>query len=160
MNAEMTKDRFLRLLLDERARWDELLSQVDEAHMTTPGVEGEWSLKDIIAHVAWYEGQMVGVLRQRSLVGSDLWELPTDERNAAIHEQNRHRALADVLAEARQVYAEFVDGVRALTTEDLHDPGRFAGMPADWIPWQVIASNSFEHYPQHIPAIRDWLEKT
>ena len=34
----------------------------------------------------------------------------------------------------------------AVPDKDLMDPARFSGMPADWEPWQVIASNTYEHY--------------
>jgi hypothetical protein len=33
-------------------------------------------------------------------------------------------------------------------------------MPEDWEPWQVIAGNTYEHYQEHIPDIRDWLAET
>ena len=125
--------------------------------MTESGVVGEWSVKDVIAHITWHEREMVGVLRARALVGSDLWNLPLDQRNAAIFEQNRHRPLSDVLTEAQQIFPHLVELVQTLDDQDLIDPSRFAQMPADWQPWQVIASNSFEHYRAHIPDLRAWL---
>ena len=87
----MNKSEWLDTLQTERAQWEALLVQVGEARMTQPGAAGEWSVKDVIAHVTWFEREMVGVLRARALVGSDLWNLSRDERNAAIHEQNRDR---------------------------------------------------------------------
>ena len=82
----------------------------------------------------------------------------TDERNAAIFAENRDRPLKDVLAEAEQVYQQLVAGVQTLVDEDLVDPGRFAEMPADWAPWQIMADNSYDHYLQHISSVRAWLE--
>src|SRR3972149_1809130 len=110
----MNKSEFLTALIAERAEWDSLLAQIDEARMTEPGVVGEWSVKDMIAHITWFEREMVGVLRARALVGSDLWNLPHDERNAAIFERNRHRPLSDVLAEAQQVFPQLVELVQSL----------------------------------------------
>jgi Protein of unknown function (DUF1706) len=99
---------------------------------------------------------MVGMVRARALVGSELWNLPTDERNAAIYEQNRTRDLDDVLSEARQVFPQLVAALKVLSDTDLNDPSRYPGMPPDWVPWQIIASNSYEHYGQHIPSVRAW----
>jgi uncharacterized protein (TIGR03083 family) len=152
----MNKADWLDTLQTERAQWDALLAEVGEARMTRPGVEGEWSVKDVVAHVTWFEREMVGVLRARALVGSDLWNLSHDERHAVIYEQNRDRALSDVLAEARAVFDQLLAGMQSLAEEDLHDPLRFAEMPADWVPW-VIAGNSYEHYRQHAPGLRDWM---
>ncbi|MDE0217922.1 MAG: hypothetical protein OXJ90_01530 [Spirochaetaceae bacterium] len=52
--------------------------------MLQPRAGGCWSGKDIVAHVIWYEREMVGVLKSRVLAGSDLWALPVDERNSAV----------------------------------------------------------------------------
>lgn len=155
----MDKATLLQTLQHERAAWDDLLARVDDAHMLQSGVSGEMSVKDIIAHVTWYERETVGILRQRAVIGSELWYRALDERNAAILSMNRERALADVRAEAQQVFAQLLAGVQALSEEDLTDPEQFQFMPPEWIPWKVIASNTYEHYPQHIPDIEAWLAK-
>ena len=159
MEAPMDRATFLKTLHTKRAEWDALLVKVGEARMTQPGLAGEWSLKDIIAHVTWGEREMVGVLQAHALVGSDLWNVSTDERNAAVFEQNRHRSLPDVLAEAQRVHAQLLEAVQALSEEDLVDAQRFREMPADWVPWQMFAGNCYDHYEQHTPAIRAWMEQ-
>src|ERR671911_116943 len=103
MDQPMTKLRFLEVLLAERERWDALLSEVGEGRMTEP-----------------------------TLVGSDLWNLDQDERNRIVYEENRDRPLGDVLTEAREVYRDFLECVKHLDDDDLHDPGRYLGMPPDW----------------------------
>ena len=155
----MTKAQFLDLLRTARAEWDALLAAVPEARMTAPGVEGHWSVKDVIAHITWHEREMLGVLRARALVGSDLWGLPLHERNATIHAENRNRPLAEVLAESRAVYPQLPAAVEGLAEEDLTDPARFADMPGDWVPWQLLAANTYTHYRDHMPAIRAWLDQ-
>jgi hypothetical protein len=99
------------------------------------------------------------VLQARALVGSDLWDVSQYERNAAVYAQNRDRSLPDVLTEAQQVYAQLLAGLEALDDEDLNDAWRFKQMPAEWIPWQLIAGNSYGHYEEHIPSICAWLEQ-
>ena len=155
----MDKAKVLDALRTERAKWDSVLEQVGEERMMQTGVEGDWTVKDIIAHVTWYEREMVQVFRNRALIGSDLWNLPTHERNAAIFEQEHERPLAEVLAESRQAYRELIQAIESLSDEDLNDPQRFAEMPDEWVPWQVLASNSWEHYPDHVATIRAWLER-
>jgi len=155
----MNKVEFLNALQTAHAEWEAVLAQVGEARMTEPGVVGHWSVKDTIAHVAWFEREMVEVLRARALVGSDLWDLTQDQRNAAIFEQNRNRSLRNVLAEAQQVFLQLVELVQALDDQDLNDPSRLANMPADWSPWKIIAGNSFEHYRAHASDLRQWLDK-
>ena len=155
----MDKQTFLETLKSARSELDAALALVNESQMTEPGVSGEMSVKDIIAHVTWYEREMVGVLEQRALVGSDLWDLPGDDRNAAILTLNRDRSLSDVREEAQQVFQRFITAVEMLDEDELNDPTRFRDMPADWIAWQLLAENSSEHYGHHAADIRNGLEK-
>ena len=76
----MNKTEFIDLVKATRNEWDELLAQVNDSLMLQTGVEGDWSAKDILAHVMWYERQMVQMVRSRDLIGSDLWELPVDDQ--------------------------------------------------------------------------------
>lgn len=155
----MNKSEFLAELRAERARWDDLLARVPEDWMREPGVDGPWSLQDIIAHIAWFEREMVQLLEGHTLrTASSLWELPQDARNAAVFAQNRDRDLDAVLEEAEGLYPQMLALIERLAEEDLHDPARFAGMPADWRPWQILMQNSYEHYAAHAPAVRAWLE--
>ena len=154
----MNKIEFLAAFRSSREQWEAQLARVDPRRLTEPGAAGAWSPTDIIAHVTWHEREMVGVLRTRVFAGSDWWDLPTDQRNSLIYAANQDRPLLEVLAEARQVFADLQRLAQALTDEDLNNPARFAGMPPDWLPWQVLAGNTFEHYDHHAADISAWLE--
>ncbi len=161
MKDEMNAALFIETLRKGRADWEGLLAQVPADQMTEPGAAGTWTLKDIIAHVTWHERQMVGLLQGRTLANaSDLWLLPQDERNSAVYEQNRDRPLAEVLEEAQKVYGEVLELVATLSDDELHHPSRFEGMPAEWVPWKIIASNTYRHYQMHTPDIQAWTEST
>jgi uncharacterized damage-inducible protein DinB len=158
----MDRATFLAILQRERAAWDALLAEVSElgeARISQPGINGEWSVKDIVAHVTWYEREMIAMLQTRALEGSTLWELSHDQRNMTLFEQHRGQPLAEVLADARQTFADLVALMEGLAEKDLHDASRYRAMPPDWTPWEVLADNSYMHYPQHAPAIRAWLEQ-
>lgn len=154
----MDKTTFLHLLITERAGWEAALARIPETRLTQPGVVGAWSVKDLIAHVTWYEREMVDLLRQRALAGSELWGLPAEQRNAAIFEAQRDRSLDEVRAEARPVFAQLVELLQTLPDQALNDPAAFQGMPADWVPWEIIAENSCTHYQQHRPDVQAWLD--
>jgi len=150
---------FLEKMRAARTEWDTLLNGISSTRMVEPGAYGDWSVKDVVAHVTWYEREMVDLLRERSLDGSELWLLPHSERNEAIYRENSDRSLDDVLGEAKRVYEQLVAQVQKLSNEDLSDPARFANMPEDWVPGDVLAENSYRHYPDHITELREWLEK-
>ncbi len=156
----MDKTTFLETLQSTRTAWETLQAEVGETRMLEPGANGEWSVKDVIAHVLWGEREMVGVCQARALVGSDLWEMTDDERNPIMVSWYRKTSLQDVLAEEQQVYAQLLAEVQKLSDEDLNDAQHFRDMPAAWVPWQVIAGCSFEHYRDHMLPISAWLERS
>lgn len=153
----MQKSEFLALVQTEHQRWQALLARVPEERMQQPLAAGEMSVKDILYHIAWYERQMVDVMQQRALIGSPWWNLSLDERNALILAEGRTKSLAETLAEAHSAYAEMLSGIQSLSDDDLDHASAFAEMPPDWLPWQVIASNSYEHYPQHVVDIERFV---
>jgi len=155
----MDKASFLQTLTEGRAAWEALLAQVDPQRMQEPHVSGMMSVKDIIAHVAWYENQTLGMVAQRAVIGSDLWYRSLDERNAAIYNDNHERPLDEVLAEERQIYTRLFAALQELSEAELNDYTLWRHMPAEWKPWQAFASNTYEHYPQHIPDIQEWLAR-
>ena len=156
----MDKATFLEELHAARTEWEDLLAQVGEERMLEPGAAGAWSVKDIIAHLMWGEREMIGVCEAHALVGSNLWNLSEDERNAAVVAEMRDCPLQEVLLEAKQVFAHFLAAVQRLSDEDFNDPHRFRDMPDDWIPWRILAGCSYAHYRQHMPSIRAWLQQT
>ena len=155
----MDSATFIEQLTATRAQWDELIAQIDERWMLEPGVEGKWSVKDIIAHVMWNELEMIPLIQTRSLVGSDLWELPQDDRNEAVYQLYRDALLSDILSQERAAYNQLLQEARTLSDEELNDPHRFKDMPDSdgWIPWRIIAGCSFTHYPDHMDSIKAWL---
>jgi hypothetical protein len=155
----MDSTTFIDRLLQTRAQWDALIDQIDERWMLEPDAEGKWSVKDIIAHIMWNELEMVPLMRMRALVGSELWNLPQDERNEAVYVLYRDTPLRAIISEEQEAYTQLLKEARTLSDEELNDPHRFKDMPdsEDWIPWRIIAGCSFTHYPDHMTSIREWL---
>jgi len=152
----------------ERERWEALLAEVDGPQMERPGVTGDWSVRDIIAHVTAYERGLVEWLaaasRGKSVEFPDLDHPDVDYRNAVIFQKNQERPLEDVLLEAKQVFQQLLQWVGQWPEEELIDPQR-----TEWFVihrwkesrplWKCIADDSYRHYHQHIPDIRAWLDQ-
>ena len=155
----MDRVTFLETLKTGRARWNALVTQINAGHMADAPLNDDWMVKDLIAHVSWYEREMIAVMAEKKLVGSDWWNLPLDERNTRIYEANRDRTLADVCAEALALWNPLREAAQLLSDDDLNDARHFAEMPPDWTPWEVIASNLFDHYPDHIPDLEAWIAR-
>ena len=151
----MDKATFIGAIRSGRKQWDDVLAEIDESHMLEPMEEGEWSVKDTIVHITWNEREMIGFCQQHAL-GSDLWNVPQDERNARPVKEKRDIPLSEILTESQRVYAQFFEVAQTLSDEDLNDAHRFRDIQGDLAPWQLIAGCSFDHYPEHIAIIRRW----
>jgi uncharacterized damage-inducible protein DinB len=156
----LNKAAFLEAARSARRVWNELLSDIDAEDMGQDGAVGEWSVKDTIAHISWFEREMAELLETKTLVGSDLWNLPPDERNEAIYQQYCEQPQDKTLSESKTSFDRLVSAIEALEEDELSDPSRYKNMPPDWVPRQIIAQNSYEHYQHHVNDIRAWMSQT
>ena len=150
MVEPITREAFLARLRTARSAWDAALDRLGRSLLDRPGFCGPWSARDVIKHVAWYEQEMINVLEARAFVSSPLWELSQKERNAAIHAIPTDLSSQALLRQERLTYAHLLALIESLQDTALNQPQFFPGMPADWHPWQVFASNTYEHYEDHL----------
>lgn len=164
MNGNRSKAQLLDELRDEEARFEALLQDIGDENMTQPGVAGEWSIKDIVAHLTgwrrWTVARFQAALRHEP-APPPLWpgSLQTDDEiNAWIYDANRDRPLADVLRDSRDVFDQLVATLDAFSDADLLDPARFPWIAAEDFP--LTGALFFGHFhDEHEPDMRAWLEK-
>ncbi|MBV9229004.1 MAG: ClbS/DfsB family four-helix bundle protein, partial [Chloroflexi bacterium] len=134
-----------------------VLAPLSTAQMTTPGVNGQWSIKDNIAHLNAWHRRLLNML-QATKEGVDLPD-PTpgqteEEINEMFYQQNKDRSLAEVLAEFHSTYQQILQSVQALSNEELNKP-------LSWLEGgsvgPFVAGNTYEHYQEHAQIIQGWL---
>jgi hypothetical protein len=155
----MTAVRLAGILRTERAQWNALLAQVGPQRMEIPGVEGTWSVKELVAHMTWYEQAVVDGARQITSTGTFTRAndgLGMDERNTRVAAESRARSVDDVLAAANDVFDQMLK-VIAACPDDLLNNAKLLGLPDDVPPWMRVANNSYLHYQQHAQSIQVWL---
>src|SRR5262245_17059406 len=55
----LVKPQLLIAMRSTREEWEETLFAIGEERMLSPGVAGEWSARDVVAHTAAYERWML-----------------------------------------------------------------------------------------------------
>jgi len=170
MNGPQDKTELLRAMTAARSEWLGLVAQATPDRLDEPGADGDWTLKDIIAHLSVYEWWMAAQLeavtrgeRGRVAVppgpamlppGMDTLDLAA--RNALIYVHNRARPVVEVLAESDQAFAALMAAVATFPDAALTDPDCAAWTEGE-TPLAMIAGDSYEHYGDHIPGVRAWL---
>src|SRR5512135_950865 len=108
MNPHLTTAQLLEVMHAARSNWDALLAEAGETRLTEPGVEGDWSLKDVIAHLTYYETWatdcLLAIRRGAPVPQSEYKELSIDERNVLVYDRQRALPLADVLRNSQISY--------------------------------------------------------
>lgn len=162
MNEQMSKTRILELIASERKTLQATLEGMSETQMTEPGMESDWSVKDILVHIAAWEGMMVGWVEE-SLRG----EVPgrpapglawgdMDGLNARIYADNKDKTLDEVLGDFQASHQQTLKRVEAMTEEELLDAGRYEWLQGDPM-WHLVAANTWWHYKEHHETIVNWL---
>ena len=166
----MKKRRFIHHLLAERDQFELLLNRLGFSHLTTmAGVTGQWSVKDIIAHIMSYEqfaaDRIAGVINGETYspastpaklekfidrygypdFGSSLQK--DEVSNAWIVEKYRNTPLEDIVAHEIQAFGSIISGLEVLTENQIIQYNLF----------QLVAENTYEHYQEHIQDIYRWL---
>jgi hypothetical protein len=157
----MNKSELLNWLQGEYQKWEDLLDQIGTARMTQPGVNGDWSMKDIVAHLTGWNRWLVARLQAAGRGEAEPappW--PThlqseDEINAWIYESYRGRSVREVLDETGQVFQQLLAVIEGLPEDVRIEP--------DWhLVWledkRFPAGEFFDHFrDDHEPDVRAWL---
>ena len=162
MKVAQTKAELLGYLHSTRDEWESLLAQVGNARLEVSGVEADWMVKDIVAHLRYWEQTVVDYMQglergeDHGLPHDTLADI--DRRNGENYAANHARPVADVLADSRRTFEQLVALTEQCSETDLFTPGRYAWSP-DLPLKRLISGESYGHYDDHLPKVRAWLER-
>jgi hypothetical protein len=160
----MKKSELLHWLQEQYQKWEALLDEIGPARMDEPGVNGDWSMKDIVTHLTGWNRWLVIRLQAAQRGESEPpppWPAhlqAEDDINAWIYESNRERSLREVLEDTQQVHQHLVT-----VLEELPDDVRIEKIePAYYLVWvndqRFPISEFFDHFrDDHEPDVRAWL---
>ena len=159
----MKKTELLDWLQEEYQKFEVFLDQIGEALMEQPGVAGDWSMKDIVAHLTGWNRWLVirleaaqrGEPEPASPWPANVQE--EDEINAWIYESSRESSLRKILDDMQQVHQQLLAFVEGLSDD--------VRIERDWrLVWfgdqRFPAGEFFDHFhDDHEPDIRAWLAR-
>lgn len=162
----MDKQELLNTIQREADVWEAFLDEVGEERMEQPGATGDWSFKDVVAHISTWRARTLERLEAaaRDETPSRFWPTDWDEDddedlekiNRWIYEKNQDRPLPDVLNESRQQFRRMEEMVRVLPESKLFDTQYFEWMEGR--PLADVIGASFGHFhEEHEPVLRRWL---
>lgn len=156
-----------KALLDEvraaRAGFLSAIEGLTEDEMLRPGVEGIWSVKDILAHLIAWEAELVTALNHklspaRHAAPSVVLIDDIDEWNMEQYHQNANRPLDVLLPDFHGVHKHLLLAIEALDERTLEDPLRFEWMEGEPLAY-LIRETATWHEQEHAESIRTWREQ-
>lgn len=170
MTEEPIRTRALAAIDDERVAWGALVDEVGPDRMAEPGPMGDWTFKDLAAHLTGWRSYAIARIEaglRGEVDAPPPWpvNLTTDEThdeifaiNAWIHGRDRDRPLADVLAEADATFPRLRAAVDGLSEAELRDPARFPSLEGRALGEALVSGDFFGHlHEEHEPGVRAWL---
>lgn len=148
-------DRVLGQIESAWNGFQQAYASLDDDALLIPGVTGAWSVRDLIAHVTWWDDEAITHLPvilaggtpprySRAYGGIDAF-------NALMTERKAGQSLDEVRAAFHDTHARLVSYLAELPPASWLDNARFR---------RRLKLDTFGHYPIHTADIIAWRERT
>jgi hypothetical protein len=146
------------MLRDLDAAWDDLqavLGSLDEIEMQQPGITGDWSVSDLLGHMAFWARRSAEALRLLAAGRESEIEAPANEQeldawNAREAAGRGGLTPAETLAECTRSHQAARSALAAA------DPERLGIEVKGWTTAHRFAEDTSRHYREHAEQIRAW----
>jgi hypothetical protein len=158
--ADPAPTAHVQALLDGlRAARDEFLAaigDIDPALRTAPGLVGDWSARELLAHVGYWAGHAAESLHRAELgelaeFGRD--ELSVDDRNAVVARVAAETDYATAASREQGAFEQFAVRLAAVDADSLDE----RDADGDTLE-EIIAFDGADHYREHTLDIRSWFD--
>ena len=141
--------------------WDELSAVIDsmsEPEMVEPGVVEDWSIKDLLGHMAFWADRAANTLAEvkagrGSEVSGPETETELDEWNAREFAVREGKNLAQLREEWERAHEAARAAIEAFPEEKLDEAFK------DHTVVFEFGADTFAHYQQHAAQISAWLRQ-
>jgi hypothetical protein len=151
----MNRQQLLQKLDKAWAEIKESYAGLSDAQLTEPGVMGDWSVKDILAHVTWWEEEALKhlplIIKEGRPPRYSTQYGGIDAFNALMTERKQNLSLADVLQQQDETHRQLIEYIQSVPEEQFTRETRFR---------HRLRLDTYSHYPKHARAIREWRERS
>jgi hypothetical protein len=148
-------DALARELVDARAAFTQALADVDPGLLLTPGLVGDWSARELLAHVGYWAGHAAEALHQAELNASEQFgadELDVDERNAVVARVARETDMRTVRQREEAAFDALLARLQRADPAWLEERTAYGDTLE-----QVVRDDGIDHYREHVSDLRAWF---
>ena len=155
MSAPQSMPEIITRIEQAMQRVAQAVARLSPAQMLEPQLPGDRSVKDVLAHLTWWDQWLLFTLPadQPAPVAPPLMDHipPTnhwaDEMNAKVYVYNRERELPAIQAEFTATCGQLLQRVSQLSIDDLYNPDGISAIIGE--PVAPLVLGIYEHYEEH-----------
>ena len=158
----MTKDELLATSKRERAQLVEVVEGLDDVRIAAPGLDGAWSVKDHLSHIAAWERMVVAHLVDGSdaaVAGMDAASYAAatlDELNDQLYRLHRDRTAVQVRGEFDAAHESILSYLQRMPEERLSAP-YWDDQAGGKTVLDKLTGDTYEHYAEHAEWIHEMI---
>jgi len=150
----MTRDKLLQKIDAAWCDFTTSYASLSDDLLGQPNAIGEWSLQDILGHIATWEEEALKYIPvildgKRLPRYSDMYG-GIDAFNAMTITENRRLTFAEVRERSVKTHQRLLDYLQTLPVEQFASGSRVS---------RRILLDTYGHYPHHTQAIREWRSR-
>lgn len=162
-----TRDAILDRLHDEYEAFTNVLDDLAVEQMIEPNVVGEWSIKDLVAHLVYWnrlpvqeiEAALNGVEPSTVVNRTDDDVTQPEQVNAInerVVEESYNDSVGDVMANFAHSYQLLLQTVNHLPDSAFEIGGEIERLLGDTIE-DTLNNNTYEHWAEHRTQVEAWM---
>ena len=150
----MEKSDFIRKVEKERMKLDIVVNQILRNDDLLSEMNNQWIVKDLIAHIVWYEKEMINLIKTKSMTSNaEIWNNPTEKRNQIVYNLIKNQNSEQVIEDFHHVGKELIKLLKELNPEMYSDSAQYEAMPPEWLPYIIFRGNTYTHYQDHLEQL-------
>jgi len=130
----------------------------EEQMVRIPGSQQDWSVKDLIAHITWWEsfilGRVTGLIKGEKSKPAE----SQDVLNARAYEQLKDVPLDEVLGAFEANWSKLEALISALSVEQINTPAYYRTYDGIAL-LPILGAGTFNHYPSHMVDLRAYVDR-
>ena len=154
----MNKQDLLEKILEGREELELALNKVSERQKSLIILHGEWSVKDLLGHLGFWENRVADLFEVLKAGATPEPAVDMDLMNAKALLATREKSLAELEVFEKDAYQRVLRIIQQASEQELFDPGFF-----DWTKGasfqELISDNTWGHYEEHLPELNAWLNR-
>lgn len=160
----MNKQELLANLEESRLEFDEVLASIPKEDFSTPGVCGDWSIKDLLVHLTLWEAELIRMLWQirqgeKPSTGQLLPAAGIETLNHKWYRQYKNRSLESAQDDFDAIREQTIRRVKEFSSLELFEANHYSWSKSTSLARFILESTT-EHEAGHLQDLMDWIRRS